>query len=151
MHPAPVANWLPRGFHGHTCETACTFSRSCGDASGVTLHLGYLAQPRKYLPPRPGRSFMGPLQSGQVSVTSTAGPCFLGRGGGRESLNFSASSGVMRLVLRHLGYPLQPRNGPRGPRLMTIWLPHFSQAIPVSTGRIGFPSASASMANLHLG
>src|SRR5207245_2972582 len=50
-----------------------------------------------------------------------------------------------------LGYALQPRNGPRKLRLMTIGLPHFSQAIPVSTGFTGLPCASASSAFLHFG
>jgi hypothetical protein len=51
------------------------------------------------------------------------------------------------LVKRHRGYVLQPRNGPRGPRLTTIGLPQLSHRTPVSGGGDGRPSASTSQAS----
>src|SRR5262245_32514643 len=127
---------------------ACTCSRISGGASRVPLHLGYLLQPRKK-PRRLGRSFIGALHSGQVSVTSTCGTAFFaGAGSSRFSSSFS-SSGTC-LVLRQRGKALQPRNGPRGPRRIFIGSPHFSHLMPGSM-LSGLPSASTSLAFLHLG
>src|SRR5262249_12335905 len=71
---------------GHTAAS-CTCSNRSGGASRVPLHLGYLLHPRKK-PRRPGRSFIGAPQSGQVSRTSTCGTFFLG-GGGISLASFS--------------------------------------------------------------
>src|SRR5262249_51388036 len=101
--------------------------------------------------PRPGRSFIGDPHCGQVSLISIFSSGFFGGGGGSTSFSFSFRSAGICLVLRHLGYAEQPRNGPRGPRRTAIGLPHFSQLMPVSIGFIGLPLASTSLAFLHLG
>src|SRR5215211_3093470 len=69
--------------------------------------------------------------------------------GGRMSFSFSRNSALIDFALRHFGYPLHDRNGPRHATLMTIGWPHFSHTIPVSGGLIGLPRSSQSEMNLH--
>src|SRR5262249_32915698 len=141
------------GGNHNGAPASCNCSSTSGGASRSPLHRGYLAQPKKYgvLPRLLSRSFIGPPHSGQVSWISTAGIAFFGGGGGSTSLSFSFKSSGIGLVLRHLGYALHPRNGPRGPFLTAIGAPHFSQLTPVSIGCSGLPWASTSLAFLHLG
>src|SRR5262249_48907999 len=141
---AHVLALLPRARLRHVAAPAsASCSNSSGDASRTPRHLGYLLQPRNH-PLRPCRSFIGAPQSGHVSLTATAG--FFGAAG-RFSLPLRSSG--TGLVLRQRGYAVQPRNGPRGPRFTAIGLPHFSHLIPRSTGWIGLPWASTSLAFLH--
>src|SRR5262249_15372911 len=56
------------------------------------------------------------------------------------------------LALRHLGKPVQARNGPRGPSRRTIGLPHLSQTCSVRLlARTGLPSASKFIVALQSG
>src|SRR5262245_64927259 len=125
-------------------------SINSGDASRVPLHFGYLLQPRKN-PCRPSRSFIGEPHSSHTSVMSTFGISFFGGGGGRTSFSFSFNSSDSGFELRHFGYALHARNGPRGPLRTIIADPHFSHVTPVSIGLIGLPCASTSFALRHFG
>src|SRR6202012_865412 len=109
------------------------FSNKSGDTSAVVRHFGYFEQPRNQLPPLPCRSFIAAPQLGHASLMSIFSSGFFGAGGGSRSLNFSLNSSVIFAVPRQLGYPEQPRNGPRQLFLISIGLPHFSQVRPVST------------------
>src|SRR5688572_19591156 len=70
------------------------------------------------------------------------------------SLMVLSSSAVRSRVLRHLGYPPHPMNGPRRPiRTTMLFLLQRSHLMSVSTFRGGasLPSASMSRAFLHFG